>query len=528
MAIRGWSRILWVFSALLLLATAVWADSQARIVRLSYVNGDVQIDRGSGGGYERALLNMPIVQGTRLWTREGAQAEVEFEDGTTIRLAPDSMMQFPQLGLRSSGATATVVDLQDGTFYFDVLKPGDDEFEVQFPHRSIALERSVRFRAEVSNSDLRLAVFKGELRVSGDNRWITVKKNESISFDPGDPNRYQLANVIQPMPFDSWNDDRERFRTQYSTASAGGSSYYSPYYSDLNYYGSNFYDPIYGWMWRPNGFGYGWDPFSYGGWAWYPGYGYTWVSGYPWGWAPFRTGSWVFIQGRGWCWQRPPRHDPHIANWQPLPAVKNVPAGFVLPQPPSHPPANIRTSVGTDTPMRGGQPFVGGRDHHSDRDPSDGAVTVGGRTYVVGDGSPATNRGGAGTAAGRSGPSVVSVQPTTPDGAPAITRGGMQGPDIRRNGGGQDQDRPRDRDRGWRQMESTRSMSSFGTPTSSQPVSRPAAPMHTPSSSGPPALHSSPSMRSSGGGFSGGGAGFSGGGGASVSHGGGGSRGRGR
>jgi hypothetical protein len=507
MAIRGSSRILWVFCALLLLAGALWADSQARIVRLSYTNGDVQIDRGNGGGYERAILNMPIVQGTRLWTREGAQAEVEFEDGTTIRLAPDSMMQFPQLALRDSGSTATTIDLQEGTFYFDVLKPAEDQFEVQFPHRSIALDRSVRFRAEVSNYDLRLAVFKGELRVSGDDRWVTVKKNESISFGSDDPNRYQLANVIQPMPFDSWNDDRERFRTEYSTASAGGSSYYSPYYSDLNYYGSNFYDPVYGWMWRPNGFSYGWNPFSSGGWAWYPGYGYTWVSGYPWGWAPFRTGSWVFIQGRGWCWQHPPRHDHHIANWQPLPAVKNLPTGFVLPQPPSHPPTIIRSGVGTDTPTRGDS-LVGGRDHRSD--PSDGTVTFGGRTYVLGNGTGTVNRGN--TPTGNSGPNVVTVQPTTPDSAPAVTRGGMLGPDVRSNSTGADQDRFRDRDRASRQMEATRSMPSSGH-SASQPVTRSSAPSHMPSSSGGSVSHSSPSMRSSGG-FSGGSSG-----GASVSRG---------
>src|ERR1700729_1594357 len=37
-----------------------FADSQARIVRLSQVDGDVQIDRAVGRGYEKAFINLPI------------------------------------------------------------------------------------------------------------------------------------------------------------------------------------------------------------------------------------------------------------------------------------------------------------------------------------------------------------------------------------------------------------------------------------------------------------------------------------
>src|SRR5262245_44683723 len=58
------------------------ADSQVRIVRLSYVDGDVQIDRRDGRGFERAILNMPVTSGVRLRTGDDARAEVEFEKGS--------------------------------------------------------------------------------------------------------------------------------------------------------------------------------------------------------------------------------------------------------------------------------------------------------------------------------------------------------------------------------------------------------------------------------------------------------------
>ncbi|MGA7907125.1 MAG: hypothetical protein WCA16_06925, partial [Candidatus Sulfotelmatobacter sp.] len=61
------------FSLLLLAALAcalsalpAWAGSQARIVRLSDVQGTAQIDKNTGLGFENAFLNLPITQGTQL------------------------------------------------------------------------------------------------------------------------------------------------------------------------------------------------------------------------------------------------------------------------------------------------------------------------------------------------------------------------------------------------------------------------------------------------------------------------------
>ena len=51
-------------SACALLALPALADSQARIVRLSDVQGSVQIDKNTGMGFENAFLNLPITQGT--------------------------------------------------------------------------------------------------------------------------------------------------------------------------------------------------------------------------------------------------------------------------------------------------------------------------------------------------------------------------------------------------------------------------------------------------------------------------------
>src|SRR5512147_482759 len=97
--------------ALMLAATlfvpAAFADSNVRIVRLSYADGDVYLDRGDGRGFERAVMNMPVANGNRVQTGHGALAEVEFEEGDTIRLTPDTLVNLEQLSLRNGGQLYT-------------------------------------------------------------------------------------------------------------------------------------------------------------------------------------------------------------------------------------------------------------------------------------------------------------------------------------------------------------------------------------------------------------------------------------
>src|SRR6202521_2307502 len=86
-----------------LLALPAAADSQARIVRLSDVQGGVQIDKNSGLGFENAFLNLPITQGTQLRTGEKGRAEIEFEDGSSLRLTPNTTVEFSTLGSNEAG-----------------------------------------------------------------------------------------------------------------------------------------------------------------------------------------------------------------------------------------------------------------------------------------------------------------------------------------------------------------------------------------------------------------------------------------
>jgi len=345
-------KALFLLSALVCLGWVVKAaslDTNIRIVRMSFISGDVQLDRGHGQGFERAILNVPIVQDSRLWTRgEDALAEVEFEDGSTVRLTPGATVQFQQLSLRESGEKVSSLELVNGTAYFDIRSRMGD-FRVSFGGQEISVPHAARFRVFADNGQCKIAVYRGELNVRSGDHQVEVRNGETFSLDLSDPTRYNLAKSIAEGSYDDWNQQRQQYTQSYAAASTySADAYYtsfSPAYSyglaDLAYYGNYFYAPAWGWVWRPYYFGAGWNPFLDGAWMWYPQFGYLWVSPYPWGWMPYRYGSWNFIAGYGWCWM-----PGKVWNtWMPVPLVTHPPVNWVALRPPTAPPVPGASSV---------------------------------------------------------------------------------------------------------------------------------------------------------------------------------------
>jgi hypothetical protein len=318
-----------------------FADSQARIVRLSQVDGDVQIDRNTGQGYEKAFLNLPVTQGTKLRTGADSRAEIEFEDGTTLRLTPGTAVEFPELARRDSGGRSSNLELTSGTAYLNFKGDKQEQFTLGFGQEKVMLTKQAHLRIEMKDANATVAVFKGEVDVDGSSGKVNVEKKHSASFDLAGSAPYSLANSLEPNPYDEWDKQQDQYQQRYSASNS-----FSPYSygaSDMNYYGSFYTVPGFGMMWQPFLIGAGWDPFMNGAWSWYPGAGYTWVSSYPWGWTPYRYGSWTYLPAYGWFWQP----GSTWAGWNTVPRIANAPASFSVPRPPAAPGQTLAVNRGT-------------------------------------------------------------------------------------------------------------------------------------------------------------------------------------
>jgi FecR protein len=325
-------------------STGASGVSSVRIVRLSQVNGQVQLDRKTDRGFEAAFANLPIVQNQRLQTHDGL-AEVEFEDNTSLRITPDSLIEFPVLQRTASGSTITGVKLLKGTLYVSLAKTKGNEFTVTVGDNKIALTPSSHIRIDTGTPNSKLAVFNGSVQVVNESGTTTVGKKKALTFDASTQAPPVMASNGEPGPFDNWDKNSMDYHNLRSVPAAygGGSTLYG--INDLNYYGSFANVGGCGSMWRPYLASAAWDPFANGIWAWYPGAGYSWVSPYPWGWAPFHSGSWAYCSGAGWGW-RPGNQWIGLHNH---PATFNTAKGVNCPRPPHAPVAGASTLVVVNT-----------------------------------------------------------------------------------------------------------------------------------------------------------------------------------
>ena len=246
------------------------------------------------------MQNMPIVQGERLRTADGF-AEVEFEDNSTLRLAPNSQVDFSLLALRSSGAKASTMNVVKGTVYVVTESTKGNEFLLVAGDTKMTVTPSTHLRLEVAEGGKTvLSVFNGNVEVQHGDETTMVAKKESLTLDA---DQATVAKKVAGEQYDAWDKESNDYHQRYAMANtfAGGGNAFG--LSDLNYYGSFINAGGFGSFWQPYFIGAGWSPYANGLWAMYPGAGYSWVSPYPWGWLPYHSGAWSFFPGYGWGWQ---------------------------------------------------------------------------------------------------------------------------------------------------------------------------------------------------------------------------------
>ena len=340
-----------VMAGMLLAAVSALATSHVRIVRLSYESGQVEIDRGPGQGLERAILNSPVIEGSRVVTGTDGLAEVEFENNSTVRLGEASEVKFRQLLINDAGDKVNEVELARGTVYFDTRAGKDDIYRVIAAGQTFVLRHNSEMRFIMSGDQVQASVLNGEAQFDNNGQLVRLKKNDTVTMDANSPAGFVVAKGFDKLPLDAWNSERGAYQTAYSYNNNGyGNKAISGFgYSDLAYYGGFATLPGYGLVWQPYGAStwLGWDPYMSGAWAFTPGLGYAWASAYPWGWLPYHYGNWAYQGGIGWFWY--PGNSLNgggvVTNWQGNAPVVNPPAGYKLPTAPPTPANGNRATM---------------------------------------------------------------------------------------------------------------------------------------------------------------------------------------
>jgi hypothetical protein len=293
------------------LATNLRADDAgpaARAVRLSSVDGQVQVSQGKQVLASAAVANTPLFEGSTVTTADDGRAEIQFEDGSVARLSPNSALTLTVLRGAGSNGEAEIT-LDGGLGYFEMQAAGlAGQIKLEFGDSVVTASGFSVLRINLDTPPGELAVFSGNAHLERGNAvMVDLHGGESVALSANDVSHYTLNESIEPDSWDSWNSDRDQVLTSESAAKTGATKDYSnssnPAWNDLDANGNWYNVPGQGNIWSPyEAANPGWDPYGNGNWMNQPGYGYTWISANPWGYLPYQCGMWNWYDSFGWGW----------------------------------------------------------------------------------------------------------------------------------------------------------------------------------------------------------------------------------
>jgi ferric-dicitrate binding protein FerR (iron transport regulator) len=183
--------------------------SHVRVVRLSFVEGKAAIRVPGSDEWTEATVNTPIQEGFSVSTDQKSFAEVQFENGSTVRIGAISIVDFPELALTPQGGHINHMELEQGYATFDVSPARHDEYVVGVAGVNVTAEGKSEFRADASDEHMRVEVFSGSVRAADASHSETVGQNHSLVRDDGGPAAsFQVSDKVEQDDWDKWVRER--------------------------------------------------------------------------------------------------------------------------------------------------------------------------------------------------------------------------------------------------------------------------------------------------------------------------------
>jgi ferric-dicitrate binding protein FerR (iron transport regulator) len=184
--------------------------SHARVVSLSLVEGIVIARMPGSTKWARASANAPIREGSSVATAKHSFAEVQFENGSTIRLGELSRIDFKQLALAPHSGHVNHLTLDVGFATIHVIPERHDDYVLNASGASLTPHGKTEFRADLSRGLLRVEVFNGRVQAADPSQSEKLGKNHVLACDYRAKGAFQVTGTIQMDEWDKWVRARDR------------------------------------------------------------------------------------------------------------------------------------------------------------------------------------------------------------------------------------------------------------------------------------------------------------------------------
>ncbi len=282
---------------------------------ISFVDKDATVIRQDNTEY-KAVVNLPVVPGDQVVTGENGRCEIQFDNGTIIRLDKDSRLKVTTVlapSLTSRWKITTLHLMRGGLCSMNTNYNGE-MFQIITPNAAFDLKkRATAFIHLKESGDTFIFAERGKFRVMyGED--VDSLKTETIRADKGytitADHQLRIDEGKRDIDFVGWNEYVDRnFKDLHFGISkvpkkiyrySKGMVYWAEKWSSL--FGEWVYDDIFGYVWKPADEYFAWAarPFFHANFTYVNGQMFL-VPQQPWGWVPAHMGTWVWMKW-GWTW----------------------------------------------------------------------------------------------------------------------------------------------------------------------------------------------------------------------------------
>lgn len=321
--------ILCLLAGLFILAGARLAAGESIYGHISFVDKGATVIRADGSE-NQAVVNLPVVPGDTVSTAGGGRCELQFDNGTVVRLDKDSRLRVATVLAPSltSSWKITTLELEKGQLYTLPQAYGWEMFQIVTPNAAVSLKSRVIATLRL-DADGGTSLFsdggKFQVLYGSDNRSLkkaTVKADRPLAITAANVRAERVEK--RDIEFMAWNEfvDRHFKDLHYGISKIppklkfGNSAltYWAEKWSSL--FGEWVYDELFGYVWKPadEQFAFGERPFFHADFVRVNGQLFL-VPQQQWGWVPAHMGTWVWMK-RGWTWIPGDWFHPGIVEFQ--------------------------------------------------------------------------------------------------------------------------------------------------------------------------------------------------------------------
>lgn len=295
---------------------------------ISYVDNQAKVIR-QDGSERKAVVNLPVAPGDKVLTPLKGRCEIQFDNGTIIRLDKNTRLKvitFLAPSLTSKWRISTL-QLEKGRIYVMSKIYKKEKFQVVTVNSAFDfLKNGVSTISVNPNGNVSVFIERGKTKVM---YGPVIKKLKSEKLKSGhmytitSDHRFITGKGKQDADFTVWNRYvNDKFKelhfginkvppkiTRYNKALV----YWAEKWSTT--FGEWAYDEIFGYVWKPGDeiFAFSKRPFFHADYAVINGKMFL-VPQQPWAWVPAHMGTWVWMKW-GWTWVPGNAFHCSLVNW---------------------------------------------------------------------------------------------------------------------------------------------------------------------------------------------------------------------